>query len=157
MLYPIDESDRTLRHIQTARSEKAINAAAVKGFRPLVKAVKPSSEINSKFQVIQNIETGKVQVLGDYRAGPPDSNWHVVIDWTFYYPHSWPTPFAAYLVPPDIGEGEWVILEDLIEDVIGGGWNQGDTYRLQSCRAQWINGDFVLDYDPDRTPNMIYG
>jgi len=157
MIKPIEKNDHILRHIKTARSKKAINAAAARGYRPLIKALKPSKKIQSKFQIIQNVETGEIVVNGDFRSGPPNSNWNVVVDWTFYYPHSWPSPFAAYLIPPDLKEGEWVILDDLIEDVIGGSWNQGDTYRLESCRAQWIKGNFILDYDPKRSRAMILG
>ena len=128
-----------------------------KHFYRFIKSLKPSKKIQSKFQIIQNVETGEIVVNGDFRSGPPNSNWNVVVDWTFYYPHSWPSPFAAYLIPPDLKEGEWVILDDLIEDVIGSSWNQGDTYRLESCRAQWIKGNFILDYDPKRSRAMILG
>ena len=157
MIKPIEKNDLILRHIKTARSKKAINSAVAKGYWPLIKALKPSQNIQSKFQIVQNTDTGEIVVNGDYRSCPPNSNWNVVVDWTFYYPHSWPSPFAAYLIPPDLKEGEWVILDDLIEDVIGSSWNQGDTYRLESCRAQWIKGNFILDYDPKRSKTAIFG
>ena len=44
-------------------------------------------------------------------------------------------PFAAYLIPRDLKAGERVFVEDLIEDFVGGEWNQGDVLRLDSCEA----------------------
>jgi hypothetical protein len=80
-----------------------------------------------------------------------------VIEWTFYYPYNFESPFAAYLVPPDLQVGEIVMLEDLIEDEIGGEWNQGDTYRLASCMAIWDGKEFILQLDPDRIRVMRVG
>ena len=54
------DSDNTLRRIKTARTEKAINAAAKDGLRPLVKVVKQSDEIKSKIRVCQNKLTGEM-------------------------------------------------------------------------------------------------
>lgn len=132
------------RVIRTARTEEEINAAARSGFFPLVKKVDPSPKIRSKFAVFQNEETGEVTVVGDYRAS---RNENVVIDFTFYYPHSWPSPFAAYLIPPDLKPGEVVILEDLIEDLVGCSWNQGDVYRMKSSEAEWDGKDFLIHHD----------
>jgi hypothetical protein len=129
--------------IRTARTEKEINQAARNGFYPLVKRVSPSPEIRSKYAVYQNPESGEVQVVGDYRSAGEGNE---VIGFTYYYPHSFPSPFAAYLIPPDIKVGEVVILEDLIEDVVSGRWNQGDVFRLASCRATWNGNDFILQH-----------
>jgi hypothetical protein len=71
-----------------------------------------------------------------------------VIGWTYYYPYQFESPFAAYLVPPDIKVGEKVMLEDLIEDVVSHTWNQGDTFRLKSCAAVWGGQDFVIVDEP---------
>ena len=131
----------------SARTAEAINQAAKAGLRPLVKPVKPSAEIRSKFSVWQNRLTGEIVVLGDYRMHPRLEVWQQVIDWTFYYPHAFPEPFAAYLIPPDIGVGEQVYVEDLIEDFIGASWNQGCKYRLKSCTAVWNGTDLTIEYD----------
>lgn len=133
-----------LRVIRTARTEEEINRAARAGYFPLVRKVSPSPEIRSKFAVYQNPESGEISVVGDYRAG----GWgDEVIEFTFYYPHNFPSPFAAYLLPSDLRIGEVVILEDLIEDLIGNRWNQGDVYRLKSCEAEWDGKDFIIHYD----------
>lgn len=140
---------KRLRVIKTARTEAAINKAAQAGFRPLVRVVKPSAEIHSKFSVWQNEATGEVRMVGDYRGGHYDGGpWKQVIGWTNYYPYSFPEPFAAYLIPPDIQPGERVMLKDLIEDYIGMRWNQGSNYRLESCEAVWDGQDLKIQYDP---------
>jgi hypothetical protein len=53
--------------------------------------------------------------------------------------------------------GERVLLEDLIEDLVGIEWNQGDTYRLERCEAIWNGSDFELQYDPDTSRHVVIG
>lgn len=164
-----DQTD--LRIIKTARSEQAINEAGDNGHWPLVKPVVPSPDIKVKFAVKQNKDTGKIKVVHDYRladipikpvrpelfnnAHPIESD--VVIGFTYYYPYHFESPFAAYLVPSDLKVGEVVMLEDLIEDVVGGSWNQGDTYRLASCKAVWDGKEFILQHKPNERTNQIVG
>lgn len=143
--------------IQTARTENAINKAVKAGFRPLVKAVKASKDIHSKFCVWQNQITGEIEVVGDLRGGGFGGDWKQVIDWTEYYPHSFPEPFAAYLIPDDIELGERVFVDDLIEDFIGMSWNQGDNYRLESCEAVWDGTDLKIQYDSSTDRGEIVG
>ena len=142
-----------LRSIGTARDEQAINEAAKNGFFPLIKKVEPSDALRSKFAVMQNIKTGQITVVSDYRdRGYSRSNevgFETVIPFTFYYPYAFPSPFAAYLIPKDLKVGERVLLLDLIEDYVGSTWNQGDTFRLESCEAIWNGIDFDIQYDPD--------
>jgi hypothetical protein len=154
-----DPNPEGLRVIKTARDEASINEAARQGLFPLVRPVQPSPEIRSKYAIAQNKTTGEIQVIGDYRSlyrEPIDAG-EIVIDFTFYYPHSFPSPFAAYLIPRDLQVGERVYLEDLIEDVVGGSWNQGDTYRLASCIAVWNGKDFELEFDPDKDQDVMIG
>ena len=116
MIWNDNPNPEGLRVIKTARTVEAINAAATAGLRPLVKPVKPLPEIHSKFTVLQNRITGEIKVRSDYRIGEAKGDWEAVIEWTEYYPHSFPSPFAAYLIPPDLAPGERVYVEDLIED-----------------------------------------
>lgn len=146
-----------LRVIKTARTKEAINKAARAGFRPLLRPVKPSKKIHSKFCVWQNQVSGEIDVVSDFRLHHIDETWKLVIDWTDYYPHSFPEPFAAYLIPPDIQKGERVLLKDLIEDFIGMTWNQGDNYRLESCEAVWNGCDLKIDYKPAKNQLMVIG
>lgn len=146
-----------LRLIQTARTEVSINKAVKAGFRPLVKQVKPSKKIRSKFCVWQNLITGEIEVVGDYRGGHFGESWQEVIGWSEYYPHHFPRPFAAYLIPRDIQVGERVWVEDLIEDFIGTRWNQGDNYRLDSCEAVWDGTDLKIQFSESRNRQVIIG
>lgn len=146
---------KELRVIKTARDKDSINRAAKSGFKPLVKKVEPSDKIRSKYSLVQNKKTGEIQISGDYRSDyrrgfylEDNNDFETVIDWTFYYPYSFKSPFAAYLIPNDIKIGERVFIEDLIEDYIGASWNQGDTYRLESCEAIWNGTDLEIQYDP---------
>ncbi len=149
-----------LRVIKTARDKDSINEAARNGFRPLLKPVQPSDKIRSKYSVVQNKRTGEIKVVGDYRArllsDIADED-ETVIDWTFYYPHNFKSPFAAYLIPADIRKGERVFIEDLIEDYVGASWNQGDTYRLESCEAIWNGKDLKIQYDPKVNRSSFIG
>lgn len=144
-----------LRVIQTGRDQKSINEAARSGFRPLIKKLEPSNQIRSKFAVIQNKETGEIDVIGDYRALTFHDSNDVVIPFTPYYPYNFPSPYAAYLLPPDLKVGEVVMLEDLIEDFVGARWNQGDTYRLDSCKAVWNGDDFEILYEENTRQDFV--
>lgn len=139
-----------LRVIKTARDKESINEAARNGFKPLIKKIIPSDEIRTKYAVFQNRKTGEIQVVRDFRGNYfGNEEREKVIDWTFHYPYSFKSPFAAYLIPHDIQVGERVFLEDLIEDYVGSTWNQGDKYRLKSCDAIWNGSDFEIQYDPE--------
>ena len=149
-----------LRVIKTARNKFSINRAAKKGFKLILKKVEPSSEIHSKYCVVQNKKTGRIKVLGDYRSGlhsDKNEEFITVIDWTYYYPHSFISPFAAYLIPKDIVVGERVFVKDLIEDFVGKSWNQGDTYRLESCEAIWNGSDLEIQYERSENCSSFVG
>jgi hypothetical protein len=156
----INKNISNLRVIKTARDVASINEAAKNGLRPLVKKVEPSGKIRSKFCVIQNNRTGEIEVLSDYRMGFVSDNtkdFTTVIDWTFYYPYRFDSPFAAYLIPADISVGERVFIEDLIEDFVGASWNQGDKYRLESCEAIWNGKDLKIQYSPESDRQSFIG
>ena len=148
-----------LRVIKTARDKDRINEAAKNGFKPLIKKVEPSDKIRSKYSIVQNTKTGEIEFVGDYRwdSHPDNGEFETVIDWTFYYPHNFKSPFAAYLIPKDIKTGEIVFIEDLIEDFIGASWNQGDAYRLKSCEAIWNGTDLEIQYDPKSNRSDFIG
>jgi len=145
-----------LRVIKTARTEAAINAAARAGFKPLLKRVLQSEEIRSKFAIYQNQKTGEIDVVGDYRAIPKEG-YREAISWTGYYPYSFPSPFAAYLIPNDIRSEERLWVEDVIEDFVGMSWNQGGASRLNSCEAIWNGEDLIIQFNPDSDRNCVVG
>lgn len=143
-----------LRIIYTARGKWSINRAINKGFIPLIKKVEPSKKIHSKFAVIRNTISGKIDVIRDFRQSDrPD--YEIVLDWTSYYPHYFKSPFAAYLIPNDIQIGERVYIDDLIEDIVGGSWNQGDTYRLTSSEAVWDGTELLIQFDSKMSFNIV--
>jgi hypothetical protein len=149
-----------LRVIQTARTKEAINQAAKAGFWPLVKPVIPSAKIKRKFSVRQNKESGEIEVISDFRAGSiraDGSKLETVIGFKFYYPHHFESPYAAYLIPPDLQAGEKVFLEDLIEDLVGGKWNQGDTFRLRACEAIWDGSDLIIQFEENENFEIRIG
>ncbi|MDY0206916.1 MAG: hypothetical protein RBR82_09875 [Pseudomonas sp.] len=135
------DNSKNLRVIRTARTEDEINEGARAGFFPLLKKVEPSPKIRSKYAVFQDPETGEISVISDLRH---TRSRMPTIGFTFYYPHHFPNPFAAYLIPADLQVGEKVILEDLIEDLVGQRWGQGDVYRLASSEAEWDGEDFII-------------
>jgi len=159
-IWDINKNLKELRVIKTARDKDSINEAAKNGLKPLIKKVEPSDKISSKYSVIQNKKTGEIEIIADVRhvnRSKNNTEFVTVIDWTFYYPHNFKSPFAAYLIPKDIVIGERVFVEDLIEDYIGASWNQGDTYRLESCEAIWNGSELEIQYDPKENRSDFIG
>ena len=156
----MERNQNDLIVIKTARNKESINEAALNGYRLIIKKVEPSSQIRSKYSVVQHIETGEIEVLGDLRVRldyDNDPNFETIIDWTLYYPYKFESPFAAYLIPPDLEKGESVLVEDLIEDIVGSVWNQGDAYRLESCEAIWNGEDLIIQNNPEQGPWIMKG
>jgi hypothetical protein len=151
-----NSNDIELRVIKTARNLESINEAVALGFKPLIKKLEPSSEIRTKYCVVQDTVSGKIEVLYDYRSDI-EPNFEIVIDWSFYYPYHYKSPYAAYLIPNDIKIGERVFLEDLIEDYARASWNQGDTYRLKSCEAIWNGKTFDIQFKPQKKESRFIG
>lgn len=168
-----DGNKSNLLVIKTARDIESINNACLQGYFPLIKPVKPLEIIRSKFSVLQNINTGEIEMIKDFRSGRNRTTYFIddfdgetnteqpefktVIDWTYYYPYQFELPFAAYLIPKDLKKGNRVFIEDLIEDFIGHAWNQGDTYRLESCEAIWNGNDLEIQYDPRENISEFIG
>ena len=155
-----NKNSNELRVIKTARDKESINKAAKNGYRPLIKKIEPSKKIRSKYSVIQSKQTGEIEIIGYHRRmgfRMDKSSFETVINWTYYYPHTYNSPFAAYLIPKDLKIGERVLIEDLIEDYIGASWSHGDTYRLESCEAIWNGRDLEIQYDPKANRFIFIG
>lgn len=151
-----EENPNSLRVIKTARRKKAINLAARDGFRPLVKPVIPSRQIRSMMAIYQHQETGEIQLWYDLRYSPSDE-WVLAVPHFHYYPYRFAYPFAAYLVPPDLGIGERVWLEDVIEDIVAAWGNQGCRPRLKHCEATWDGKEFIIHFDPEKDAEVWIG
>ncbi len=151
-----ENNPNNLRVVKTARTLKAINKGAKEGYRPLVKPVEPGEDICNMVAVYQHRETGKIELSGDLRSNFGDE-YECVLPHRHYYPYCFPEPFAAYLVPDDLAEGEMVWLEDIIEDIVAVFGNQGWQPRLEAGEAIWINGDFSVQFDPDTDAPQLIG
>jgi hypothetical protein len=151
-----DNNPMGLRVIKTARTLDAINASAEEGFRPLLMAVEPSKKIHSMVAVYQHRETGQIKLTGDSRWELSD-DYECAISFRNYYPYSFPEPYAAYLVPPGLKEGERVWLEDIIEDIVAVFGNQGWHPRLESCEAIWSGSQFKVQFDPKKDALRLIG
>ena len=141
------------RVIKTARTLEGINQAARQGYWPLVKAVNPSEHIYSTFGVFQNSKTGQIELSADLRL---ELQGKKVIDYARHYPYSFPSPFAAYLIPKDLGKGEEVWLEDLIEDIVATQHAQ-HRLRLADAPAIWNGSDFEIQFTPDLDADFTVG
>lgn len=137
---------KKLRVICTARDEKSINKAIEEGFTPLIKRVEICNKIHSKYAIIRSKKNGKIKVVRDFREtiNLDIEKYEIALDWTNYYPYNFQSPYAAYLIPPDIKTGEHVFIDDVIEDVISEVWNQGDLRRLEFCEAIWVGDNLEL-------------
>jgi hypothetical protein len=144
------------RVIHTARHLEAINSAVDEGFFPLIRQLKPSHKLYATYCVFRNRKTNKVETAeaekGYVQYGKEYSysrdEWDMVISNAQYYPYQFLSPFAAYLIPPDIAIGERVVIEDLIEDYYGGTfWSHN--IRLETLEAIWDGSDLVIQYDPN--------
>ena len=162
-MYKVFEGDNPepkYRIVKTARTLEEINKAVKDGFTPLVKKIIPSNKIKSKYCIYQNVVSGEFVELNDFRSVheyESNKEWKMVIDWTFFYPYLHLQPYSAYLLPSDIEVGEQVILEDVIEDLVEIRLNQGDVYRLETCKATWTGTDFELDYNPNKSIRLGIG
>ncbi len=143
-----------LRTIKTLRTQEEIDNAVNDGDKILKQKVQASKDIKVTDLHIKDKETGKISVEPySYHAIPKDFDRYEIIKEVTYYPYEFPLKVAAYLLPEDLKVGERVILEDLIEDVVGASHSWG-TYRLDSSEAVWNGEKFVVDcesYDVDIT------
>ena len=151
----LKKNENGLRVIRTLRTLEEINNFS-KGDSILVfRKIQPSLDIKSKFCLVRNFSNNEFEVICDRRS-VNDEMHEVIIDWSFFYPHNWDMPFAAYLIPHDIVLNEHVFIEDLIEDIVGPSWNQGDVYRLDCSEAVWNGKDLVL-IPSKRNLDLIFG
>ena len=135
-----------LKRIKTARGADAINKAVDEGYTPLIYEVKPSEKMYVKEVLIRDIKTGKVKTMPYYfyvklYGIPVESDSVKVVS---YDPYKFP-PYAAYLLPNDLEKGETVILEDLIEDIVGASHNGYVMSRQNNAEAVWDGEKFIID------------
>ena len=135
----------SLRTIKTLRTKKEIDDAVKAGQKLLKQKVKPSKEIRVTDLHIRDKQTGEIIIKPyNYHAIPNDYDRYEIVKERTYYPYDFPSKEAAYLLPDDLKAGERVILEDLIEDIVGESHAWG-TYRLDSAEAVWNGEKFEVD------------
>jgi len=131
------------RVIKTARSIDEINLAKDEGLNFVMKKVQGDPKFHSKMAILQDPETKSLYGITDYREEYNSED--VVLDFFSYRTDSQESPFAAYLVPKDIVQGERVYILDLIENIEVANWNQGDAYRQQRGYATWNGSGFDIE------------
>lgn len=138
--------------IKTVRSIADIKRAIQMGYWADIRLVQyKDDEIKQKFAVYQHLETGEIQIVGDYRSVISASSdlhkevWDEVIPFTYYYTNYQEEPIAAYLIPKDLKDNSEVFVPDPIEDIIGSTWNQGDCYRARNMTGSVSNKKVTLN------------
>lgn len=133
--------------IYTVRNAENINRGVTAGFWPDVRLVSYNTkQLQSKFVISQNSETGEIDVGYDLREGARESDdWHEIIKFTYYYPYYQETPLAAYLVPKGLPAGTPVVVPDPIEDILGDDFGQGDSAKARNIRGVWDGERIVLN------------
>ena len=135
-----------LLRIKTLRTEDEIADAISLGQKILKENVIASKDIYVTELWFKNKKTGEIRKESySYHALQYDYEGHEVKKVT-YYPYSFPSKIAAYLLPNDLQVGERVILDDLIEDIVGASHASGN-YRLKSAEAIWNGERFVIDHN----------
>ena len=139
-----------MRIIKTIRGKKEIQKSKKQNIKLIIRNVEPFQTVSGKYCIVKNKITGKTHKLRDYRDSRGwDDDHDKITDWTYEYKnHVYPNE-AAYVIPDDIQEAEIVFIKDLIENLIGFTHNQGKSSRLNSCKAQWVNDDLKILYDPE--------
>ena len=147
-----------MRIIKTIRGKKALQTSKEQNIKIIIRNVEPFQTVSGKYCIVKNKITGRTRKLHDFRdSRGRNDNYEVITDWTYEYQnHEYPD-FAAYVIPDDIQEGEVVFIKDLIENLIGYTHNQGGNRRLDSCKAQWVNNDLKILYNPDRDVIRVVG
>jgi hypothetical protein len=151
----------TYRVIKTARSLEAMNAGLSRQLRPLVKMVEPNPKLRRTCTLVQNRASGEVTrttELGAPWEKYDETLWEVVAT-EVPISDSPKSAIAAYLLPHDLRVGERVVLEDVIEEIVGmehSGRGGIFATRLNSAEAVWDGEDLFLD-ERFRFPGRVVG
>jgi len=143
--------------IRTARTEEAMNAAARRGYWPVLEKVPTASDspCSESAVVVQNPTTGEVAICSDPRRLYRNDleHWNTVFSWFSYYQYARSEPVAAYLVPRNLAPDSQVILEDPIIDIIGS--THTGSYRATNVAAVWTGTGFRILWDESDVVDYI--
>lgn len=147
-------SKRDLRIIRTARTIHDMNQACQEGNSL---AFVPVTAFESKISHFSAIYVNPVS--GSVREHGPRSfiasNIAEGTSTTKRETYHFPSPYAAYIIPPDLTPGEHVQLDDLITNHIA--YEHNGSFRLQSVDAIWNGTSFDIQYDESRDAPMLIG
>lgn len=105
--------------------------------------VKPSKKIRSKFCVWQELATGKIEVVGDFRGERFDVGWKKVIDWTNYY----------HVLRSTLAQDVTIVIKPRLNDILfvrQSHKNKGARNRIDRKHV-----DFLLCETATMTPRLV--
>jgi len=145
------------RVIYTARTIEAMNESVDQGYYPLLIPVKNRSDIGQTIIIHQDSNTGKVAVRNvNYRRDLFTNDLDIHSNSYWYKTDYHEFPVAAYLIPPDLIEGEKVWIDDLIEDFAIHYANYNDVVvRKSGSNATWNEGHFEIDAHETEGPFVL--
>ncbi len=145
-----------LKIIKTARGEEEIQKAIDAGFNVLKYKVEASDNIRITDVYILDKKTGEIEIsaYSNDTMMYGTSRGKKIIKEKTYYPYVFPDT-AAYVLPDALKIDERVIIQDLIEDIVGGSHAWG-TYRQDSAEAVWNGEKFIIDINSFR-PEVTMG
>ena len=134
-----------VRMIKTARNLKEINQGVEDGFDPFILAIKPNPEIKHHIGLMRHKKYGTYSEFKQMRGDDVGDD-YIMTHRIEYYPYFFEPHYAAYLLPKDIKVGEFVWLEDLIQD-LEGDYVFCNVSRAKSGPACWTGERFILDLE----------
>lgn len=144
--------------IQTARSLAAIEDGVIRGYRPLFVKADYASKVGRKFWVSLPPRMRELVYGSEFRCMvmPPslkaNKDWPSIIVNHDSDRHS--SPLAAYMIPEELRSGARVFVADIIEEIVKGNWNQGDSWRMKSGEAIWTGETLEIER---QDPIMMVG
>ena len=142
------ERMKSLKLIKTARGMPSIKKAKEEGFTILMQKVQASEKIYVNPRYVNNMFSTTRD--HHFKTTPDDDSGRR------YYPYSF-SHDAAYLLPDDLEIGERVILDDLIEDMVGFSIPAKFSYRLASAEAVWDGEKFSIVDISSYAIGTVYG
>ena len=144
----IDEAylNHGLKEVRTARSLAALNLAVKKGLQIQVVQLEADVSLERSFYLVEH-DDGTFSEIVDYRSiiMPSSNDKAIVTDHYFsQYRYCFDKPWAAYLLPADVEEGDRVFVWDVIQDYVETHMNHGGSLRQRQCIATWVGGELVI-------------
>ena len=135
-----------LKEVKTARSLAALNLAVKQGLKIQLVQLDADNSLHRSFHLVE-YDDGTYGEVVDYRTiiMPKFQNKPIVASHPFsQYRYCFDNPWAAYLLPVDVEEGDQVFVWDVIQDQVKKQMNHGGSFRQQQCIATWVGGELVI-------------